>query len=169
MKKNSIGFTFCGLIVLLLSCGSNDVKLNQTISFDYLAPHNLSEGSFILKATSSSGLPVTFLSSDTTIATIRDSTIKFIKSGTVEISAVQAGNIKYYAAAKVTRILTVNEDNNAVKNDQAIIRTQDGNNNYFLKREIPYTDLAEGEWKFYVEDGWVGEKEVKVILLPSEH
>ena len=120
MKKNSIRFTFCGLIVLLLSCGSNDVKLNQTINFDYLAPHNLSEGSFILKATSSSGLQVIFLSSDTTIATIRDSTIKFIKSGTVEISAVQAGNIKYYAAAKVTRILTVNEDNNAVKNDQAI-------------------------------------------------
>ena len=56
-----------------------------------------------------------------------------------------------------------------VKNNQAIIRTQDGNNNYFLKREIVYTDLAEGKWKFYVEDGWVGEKEVKVILLPSEH
>ena len=56
-----------------------------------------------------------------------------------------------------------------VKNNQAIIRTQDGNNNYFLKREIPYTDLAEGQWKFYVEDGMVGENEVKVILLPSEH
>jgi len=54
-----------------------------------------------------------------------------------------------------------------VKNDQAIIRTQDGNNNYFLKREILYTDLAEGEWKFYVENGMVGENEVKVILLPS--
>jgi len=56
-----------------------------------------------------------------------------------------------------------------VKNDQAIIRTQDGNNNYLLKREIPCTDLAEGAWKFYVENGMVGEKEVKVILLPSEH
>jgi hypothetical protein len=39
-----------------------------------------------------------------------------------------------------------------VKNNQAIIRTQDGNNNYLLKREIPYTDLAEDKWKFYVED-----------------
>jgi len=56
-----------------------------------------------------------------------------------------------------------------VEDSQAIIRTQDGNNNYFLKREIPYTDLAEGEWKFYVENGMVGENEVKVILLPSEH
>ena len=56
-----------------------------------------------------------------------------------------------------------------VKNDQAVIRAQDGNNNYLLKREIPYTDLAEGEWKFFVENGMVGENEVKVILLPSEH
>jgi len=56
-----------------------------------------------------------------------------------------------------------------VKESQAIISTQDGNNNYLLKREIPYTDLAEGEWKFYVENGTVGENEVKVILLPSEH
>ena len=57
----------------------------------------------------------------------------------------------------------------SVKDSQAIIRTQDGNNNYLLKREISYTDLAEGEWKFYVENGMVGENEVKVILLPSEH
>ena len=56
-----------------------------------------------------------------------------------------------------------------VKNSQAVIRTQDGNDNYFVTRNLEFTDLAEGNWKFYVEDGWVGEREVKVILLPSEH
>ena len=56
-----------------------------------------------------------------------------------------------------------------VKESQAVIRTNDGNNNYISTREILYTDLAEGEWKFYVENGMVGENEVKVILLPSEH
>ena len=120
MKKCNVGFTLCGLLVLLLSCGSSDVKLNQTVSFDYLAPHNLSEGSFILKAIATSGLPVSFLSSDTTIATIKGSIVTLIKSGTVDITAMQSGNAKYYAAGTVTRALTVNEDNNAVKKDQTI-------------------------------------------------
>jgi len=120
MKKINVGFTLCGFMVLLLSCGSGDVKLNQTISFDYLAPHNQSEGSFILKATATSGLSVTFLSSDTTIATIKDSIVTLIKPGTVDITATQSGNAKYYAAGTVTRSLTVNEDNNAVKKDQTI-------------------------------------------------
>jgi hypothetical protein len=56
-----------------------------------------------------------------------------------------------------------------VKNGQAVTRTQDGNDNYFLTIRIEYTDLAEGDWKFYVENGMVGDKEFKVILLPSEH
>jgi hypothetical protein len=56
-----------------------------------------------------------------------------------------------------------------VENDQAVIRATDGNDNRLYKKNILYTDLAEGEWKFFVEIGMVGEKEVKVILLPSEH
>jgi hypothetical protein len=120
MKKISIGLTLCGLIVLLISCGSSDVKLNQTINFEYFAPHNMSEGTFILKAISTSGLPVTFLSGDTTIATIRDSTITLLQPGTVDITAVQSGDARYYEAAKVTRTLTINEDNNVVKKNQII-------------------------------------------------
>jgi hypothetical protein len=57
----------------------------------------------------------------------------------------------------------------AVKNGRAVIRTQDGNDNYFLTRKIDYTDLADADWKFYIENGWVGERKAKVILLPSEH
>jgi len=120
IKKINVGFTLCGLLVLLLSCGGNDIKLNQTVSFEYLAPHNLSEGSFVLRATATSGLSVAFLSSDTTIATIKDSIVTLIKPGTVDITATQSGNSKYYAAGRVTRSLTVNEDNNAVKKDQTI-------------------------------------------------
>ena len=56
-----------------------------------------------------------------------------------------------------------------VENDQAVIRATDGNDNRLYKKNILYTDLAEGEWKFYVENGMVCDKEVKVILLPSEH
>jgi hypothetical protein len=107
-------------VITLFSCSSGDIKENQVISFDNLAPHNLSEGSFILKASSSSRLPVTFFSSDSTIATVRDSTVTLLKPGTVDITAVQKGNTKYYQAAQVTRSLTINEDNNTVKKNQTI-------------------------------------------------
>jgi hypothetical protein len=120
MKKGNVWISLCASLVVLLSCGNSDVKLNQTISFDYLAPHNISESSFTLKAKATSGLPVIFLSSDTTIASIKDSTIHLLKPGNVDITAVQSGDSKYYAAGKVTRILTVNEDNNAVKKNQTI-------------------------------------------------
>jgi hypothetical protein len=120
MKQLSICLVLCLLLIALFSCGNSGMKENQTISFNNLAPHNLSEGSFILKATASSGLPVTFISSDTTIATIRDSILTLIKPGTVIISAVQPGNAQYYQAAQVTRSLTINEDNNTVKKNQTI-------------------------------------------------
>ena len=120
MKKNSIGLTLCGLMLLLLSCGSSETKLNQTISFDNLAPHNYSEGSLVLKATTTSGLPVTFTSSDSTIASVHDSTVTFIQPGAVEITATQKGNTTYYAAARVTRTLTINEDADADKKAQTI-------------------------------------------------
>ena len=120
MKQLNLCLTFCILIVTLFSCSSNEVKENQTITFDYLAPHNLSEGSFILHATASSGLPVTFFGSDSTIAIIRDSTITLIKPGTVDITAIQKGNAKYYEAAQVTRTLGINEDGNNGKINQTI-------------------------------------------------
>ena len=120
MNRLNICLPLCLLVCTLLSCGSNDIKINQTIAFDYLAPHNLSEGSFKLKATATSGLPVTFFSSDSTIASVHDSTVTLLQPGTVNITAVQNGNAKYYQAAQVTRNLTINEDNNAVKNNQTI-------------------------------------------------
>ena len=120
MKQLNIFLPLCILIVTLSSCDSSGVKENQTIAFDNLAPHNLSEGSFILKAKASSGLPLTFFSSDSTIATVRDSTVTFHNPGTVEITAVQPGNAKYYQAALVIRSLIINEDNNAVKKNQTI-------------------------------------------------
>jgi hypothetical protein len=120
MKQFNIFLPLCVLLATLSSCGSSGIKENQTIAFDNLAPHNLSEGSFILKATASSGLQVTFLSSDTTIATVRDSAVTFHSPGTVEITAVQQGNAKYYQAALVIRSLIINEDNNAVKKNQTI-------------------------------------------------
>lgn len=120
MNKTRINLIFCILGIILYSCKSTDEKENQTISFDYLPPHNISEGSFTLQATTSSGLPVAFISSDPSTVSILDYVATLHKPGIVEITAVQKGNFQYYQAARVTRSLTINEDNNLIKKYQEI-------------------------------------------------
>jgi hypothetical protein len=56
-----------------------------------------------------------------------------------------------------------------VENGKGTIRATDGNDEYLYKKHILYTDLANGEWIFFIENGECGGKPVKVILLPSEH
>lgn len=121
MKKKV--YFFLSSILLLsfnVSCGEKDIKQDQTISFAALAPRNLSEGSFQLEATASSGLPVSFSSSDPTVAAIQDKTVTLKKKGVVTITASQAGNENFYEAPNVSRSLTVNEDANPDKKDQTI-------------------------------------------------
>lgn len=109
--------------ILLLSCKKTDEKSNQKINFDYFAPHNISEGSLVLHATASSGLRVTFTSSDTAIAVVSDSLLTLVRPGEVDITANQLGNETFYQAAKVTRTLTINDDINANKRSQTITFT----------------------------------------------
>jgi hypothetical protein len=109
-----------GILVLMFSCQSVETKDNQVISFDYFAPHTISEGSIVLKASASSYLHVTFLSSDTSVATVRDSILTLVKPGEVTITAVQNGNFQYYQAAQVARLLTVVDDINEQKRSQTI-------------------------------------------------
>lgn len=47
------------------------------------------------------------------------------------------------------------------KNNKAMIIYEDGNGNILKTRKVPFTDLEEGEYYFYVTDN--------VILLPSEY
>lgn len=58
-----------------------------------------------LTATASSGLPVTFTSSNTAIATINNNVLTIVGPGTVTMTATQPGNNNYNAAAQVTREL----------------------------------------------------------------
>jgi hypothetical protein len=109
------------LSVLFVSCGGDDKsKIDQTITFDPLLPHNLSEKTFELQATASSGLAVAFTSSDLSTAIISGKTVTLLKKGTVTITAAQSGNDNYYEAPSVSRVLTINEDNNAEKKNQTI-------------------------------------------------
>lgn len=80
----------------------------QTITFNPLPAKIYGDESFTLSASSSSGLPVTFESNNTTVATVSDNTITIVGAGEASITASQAGNAEY-AAATISQTLTVNK------------------------------------------------------------
>jgi Leucine-rich repeat (LRR) protein len=85
---------------------SEQVKQTQTISFAPLPDKKENDIPFNLNATASSGLPVAFISSDPAIASISGNTVTIHKTGNVVITATQAGNQSWEAAA-VTQTLTI--------------------------------------------------------------
>lgn len=85
------------------------VKQIQTISFDAISEKIFGDTPFILSATSSSDLPVTYASNNIGVASVSGSTITILGAGTAMITASQAGNNNYYPAADVTKPLIVNK------------------------------------------------------------
>jgi Leucine-rich repeat (LRR) protein/uncharacterized protein YjdB len=83
------------------------LKRNQTITFGALDNKTFGDADFDLTATASSGLDVSYTSSDLTVATIDGSTVTIVGAGTTTITASQAGNENYLAATEVQQTLTV--------------------------------------------------------------
>lgn len=81
-------------------------KANQTITFAPIL-EQCSFGTIQLYATSSSGLPISFTSSNTSVATISGSTANVIGFGSSTITASQSGDANYYAAIPVQQLLIV--------------------------------------------------------------
>ena len=67
-------------------------KAAQTLTFGSLTNQNLSAGTYTLSATASSGLGVSFASSDASVASITDNVATLVAGGTVQITASQGGN-----------------------------------------------------------------------------
>jgi autotransporter-associated beta strand protein len=80
----------------------------QTISFGALPAKTFGNAPFALTATASSGLTVSYMSSDPLVASISGDTVTILKAGSTTITASQAGNASYSAAASVAQVLTVN-------------------------------------------------------------
>lgn len=80
----------------------------QTITFDALPGKKYGDGNFKLNAKASSGLAISYTSSNTAVATIiGDTAIRITGAGTAEITASQAGNAFNAPAIPVSRTLTV--------------------------------------------------------------
>jgi subtilisin family serine protease len=84
-------------------------KGTQTITFDAPAPRTFGDQPFDVAATASSGLPVSFSSSDTEVATVNGSTVTIVGAGSTTLTATQAGNDAFEAAQVVTQTLVVSK------------------------------------------------------------
>ncbi len=82
-------------------------KAAQTINFPVLPTTRVGAANFALSASSSSGLAVSFTSSNRAVATVKGTTLTVVGKGSTTITARQAGNGNYNAAPDVTRTLTV--------------------------------------------------------------
>ncbi len=83
-------------------------RLAQTISFATLSAKVITDATFNLSATASSGLAVSFTSNSSSVCTLSGNTVILVAIGTCSITASQAGNAEYSAAASVTQTFSVN-------------------------------------------------------------
>jgi hypothetical protein len=108
MMKQII-FILSSLAAILSACNDDAGKQAQTVSFGEIAPQQLRDGSVALQATASSGLPVSFVSWDETVAVIEDDRVRFLQAGTVNITAYQPGNEQFYEAPEITQQLLIRD------------------------------------------------------------
>ncbi len=84
-------------------------KEPQAITFGDIPAKTYGDPDFDLKATASSGLPVTFSVTDPSVAEITDGQVHILSGGTTIITASQAGDDSYYPAEDVEHTLVVNK------------------------------------------------------------
>lgn len=82
-------------------------KLVQTIAFAELDPVAMGDPAIALNATASSGLPVSFSSTNPSIASVSGNLLTIHSPGSVTITASQAGNGEFRPAAQVERVLII--------------------------------------------------------------
>ncbi|MFD2243793.1 cellulose binding domain-containing protein [Flectobacillus roseus] len=87
----------------------NILKKTQSIDFNSLPIKTLGDADFEASATVSSGLTISYVSSNHAVATIVDGKIHLVGAGTTTITASQAGNEVYNSATEVSQVLTVNK------------------------------------------------------------
>ena len=81
----------------------------QTITFNNLPEVSVTDSPIALAATASSGLPVSYTSSNPSVATVSGSILTIVGLGSSTITALQAGNTNYNAATSLLQLLTVKQ------------------------------------------------------------
>lgn len=84
---------------------------DQTITFNAFAVKKYGDVSFAAGATASSGLPITYSSSNPLVAVVENGMVRIAGAGTTTITASQPGNASNAPAPDVARTLTVQKTN----------------------------------------------------------
>lgn len=82
---------------------ANITQASQAITFGALPDKLVTDADFTLSATATSGLTVTYTSSNLAVATVTGNTVHIVGVGTTVITASQAGNVNFAAAADVNQ------------------------------------------------------------------
>ncbi len=108
----NVAFTPTDLATYTTASGTTNIavnKANQTITFAVLSDRTIGDGSFTLGASASSGLTVSYVSSNAAVATVSGNTVTIVGAGSTNITASQAGNTNYNPASAVMRTLNVSD------------------------------------------------------------
>jgi hypothetical protein len=82
-------------------------KYDQTLTWIQTLGEYLTTDRPMLNAFTSSGLPVQYESSDSTIAYVQDGVVQILCAGEVKLTATQPGNYKYNAAESIAKSLSI--------------------------------------------------------------
>lgn len=104
-------FTFLTVVLLISQHLIGFGAITQTINFDALPNKVYGDSPFTISANASSGLPVTFLSSNTSVATIAGNTVTIVGQGITTITASQAGDATY-SSTSISQQLMITDDTN---------------------------------------------------------
>ncbi|AMP99310.1 hypothetical protein AY601_2419 [Pedobacter cryoconitis] len=83
-------------------------KLLQTLTFESIPALQIN-GTYTLKAVSSSGLPVTYKITNTAYASLSGDQLKGLRIGKTQITAIQAGDNRYAAAQMIVQELQITD------------------------------------------------------------
>ncbi|OYU79721.1 MAG: hypothetical protein CFE23_12510 [Flavobacterium sp. BFFFF1] len=106
---------------------SSTAKQDQVITFNALAPVTYGDAAFELLATATSGLPITYSSSDTNVATVSGNTVTIIAPGTTTIIALQIGDANFNPATPVQQSLNITVKTLTVTGTSAASKEYNGN------------------------------------------
>ena len=98
-------------------------KQNQTINFNALPSKTVGDADFSAGATASSGLTVSYTSSNIDVATIVGDTIHIVGGGTSTITASQVGDDYYNPAISVTQDISVTKQNQSITFNSLPLKT----------------------------------------------
>ncbi len=90
------------------------LKNDQSIAFNPIPAKSVLETPFDLTATATSGLAISFTSSDPSVATATGNTVTIVGIGQTWITATQAGNQNFNPAANAVRLLTITKSSQTI-------------------------------------------------------